>query len=43
MKILLHMFRNENFGTEVMKFYLVTECAEGAIFNQWRQCDCCFV
>jgi hypothetical protein len=42
-KTLLHMFRNENVGTEDMKFYLVTECAEDAIFNEWRQCDFCFV
>ena len=29
MKLLLHMFRNENIGTEVMKFDLVTECEGG--------------
>jgi len=37
------MFRNANVGTEVMKFYLVAECAKGAIFNEWRQYDRCFV
>jgi hypothetical protein len=36
MKILFHMFRNENVGTEVVKFYLVTECAKYAVFNEWR-------
>jgi hypothetical protein len=43
MKILLLMFKNKNVGKEVVKFYLVTERAEDAIFNEWRHCDCCFV